>query len=77
MLSNSGVNGGYPAFVHSTALPVWLQGAGYRTAHVGKFLNGYGKEKGTATVVPQGWNDWQGLIDVNYYNYRLNDNGRW
>lgn len=75
VLSNTGVNGGYPAFDNSTALPVWLQGAGYRTAHVGKFLNGYGKAKGTATVVPQGWNDWQGQIDINYYNYRLNDNG--
>ena len=30
------------AFSHNIA--TWLQGAGYRTIHVGKFLNGYGDE---------------------------------
>ena len=33
---------GYPGLVDKgNVLPVWLQRAGYRTIHVGKFLNGY------------------------------------
>ena len=35
-------DGGYGRFDKSNALPVWLQRAGYHTAHLGKFLNGYG-----------------------------------
>ncbi len=41
-------NGGYfgfsfrAAYTHNIA--TWLQGAGYRTIHIGKFLNGYGDE---------------------------------
>ena len=46
-------NGGYHGFVNTGAythnLATWLQGAGYRTIHVGKFLNGYG-EPPTATT---------------------------
>ena len=41
-------NGGYFGFSFRAAythnLATWLQGAGYRTIHVGKFLNGYGDE---------------------------------
>ena len=73
VLSNGGAFGGYQAFDASTALPVWLQGAGYRTIHLGKYLNGYGQED--PTEVPPGWDDWQGLVDPSYYDYRLNDNG--
>ncbi len=35
--------GGYYALDHNNTLPVWLQKAGYRTAHIGKYLNGYGQ----------------------------------
>ena len=41
-------NGGYTGFAFRGAythnLATWLQGAGYRTIHIGKFLNGYGDE---------------------------------
>ena len=41
-------NGGYTGFkarqAYSHNLATWLQGAGYRTIHIGKFLNGYGDE---------------------------------
>ena len=40
-------------------LPVWLEDAGYATAHVGKFLNGYGKDRDPD--VPNGWTEWFGL----------------
>jgi arylsulfatase A-like enzyme len=33
--------GGYGRFDHSNALPVWLERAGYATAHIGKYMNGY------------------------------------
>src|SRR3989338_10466259 len=63
-------NGGYGK-LHPTAgntLPVWLQNAGYFTAHVGKYMNGYGSEiKGK--VKPPGWNTWRGLIDPYTYEY--------
>jgi N-acetylglucosamine-6-sulfatase len=58
--------GGYGKLDQRDYLPVWLQDAGYATAHIGKFLNGYGKEKGTP-MRPRGWTDWQGLVDMTTY----------
>jgi arylsulfatase A-like enzyme len=40
--SNTLTNGGVLAFDDDDTLATWLQAAGYRTAHVGKYLNGYG-----------------------------------
>src|ERR671933_364780 len=34
--------GGFAKLDNSNTLPVWLHDAGYRTIHVGKYLNGYG-----------------------------------
>lgn len=58
--------GGYGRLNQRSYLPVWLEDAGYATAHIGKFLNGYGKEPGTP-MRPRGWTDWQGLIDQSTY----------
>lgn len=64
--------------VEASSLPVWLQAAGYDTAHVGKYLNGYGDDGNPQ--VPPGWDEWYGQIsdfdpaEVGgrlYYNYRL------
>lgn len=71
-------NGGYIALDHTNTLPVWLQNAGYFTAHIGKYLNGYGTQVPPETV-PPGWSDWNGLVDrftYMYYGYRFNENGR-
>ena len=60
----------------SNWLPNWLQGAGYRTVHVGKFLNHYGLDD--PTEVPPGWDEWYGTIDpttYRYYGYTVNENG--
>jgi arylsulfatase A-like enzyme len=57
-------------------LPSWLQTAGYRTVHVGKFLNHYGLDD--PTEVPPGWDEWYGTIDpttYRYYGYTVNENG--
>ncbi len=78
-------NGGFFGFSYRAAmthnLPVWLQQAGYRTIHLGKFLNGYGdKPYDEGKIVPPGWNAWHTVIkaDTNhyYYGYDLNNNGR-
>jgi N-acetylglucosamine-6-sulfatase len=53
--------GGYPRFDRDNALPVWLEDAGYATAHIGKYLNGYGSE--LPADVPPGWTEWYGAVD--------------
>jgi arylsulfatase A-like enzyme len=78
-------NGGYFGFSFRAAathnLATWLQGAGYRTIHVGKFLNGYGDEPyDNGTAVPPGWSAWHTVLraDTNhyFYGYSLNNNGQ-
>ena len=62
----------------SNVLPVWLQRAGYRTALVGKWLNGYGARDAHGEV-PAGFDIWRGLLDVSaydYYNFVMNLNGK-
>ena len=77
-------NGGYTgfksrgAFTHNLA--TWLQGAGYRTIHIGKFLNGYGDAPfDSGTDVPPGWSSWHTVENADthhyFYGYSLNDNG--
>jgi arylsulfatase A-like enzyme len=71
---NSGPNGGFANFDDSSTIATWLQAAGYRTGHVGKYLNGYNN----AAYVPPGWDDWQGLTDPStycMYGYTVSDNG--
>ncbi len=77
-------NGGYFGFSVRAAnthnIATWLQGAGYRTIHVGKFLNGYGDEPyDNGTAVPPGWSAWHTLLkadtDHYFYGYTLNNNG--
>jgi N-acetylglucosamine-6-sulfatase len=75
---NVGPTGGYHVFHHKkTTVPVALENAGYRTIHIGKYLNGYGRKN--PTVVPPGWTDWNGSIDPStyrYYGFTLNENGQ-
>jgi arylsulfatase A-like enzyme len=68
---------GYPAFVDpGNVLPVWLQRAGYTTAHLGKFLNGYEKSVGPITTVAPGWDEWATLLKPRrFLDYELQVNG--
>jgi N-acetylglucosamine-6-sulfatase len=77
-------NGGYFGFSFRAAasnnLATWLQGAGYRTIHIGKFLNGYGDEPyDNGTSVPPGWSAWHTVLKADtehlFYGYKLNNNG--
>jgi arylsulfatase A-like enzyme len=58
--SQSVPDGGWKAFRaagnESRTLAVWLQAAGYRTALIGKYLNGY--SGADATHIPEGWTRW-------------------
>jgi arylsulfatase A-like enzyme len=77
-------NGGYTGFkarqAYTHNIATWLQGAGYRTIHIGKFLNGYGDEPfDSGTDVPPGWSAWHSVLNADthhyFYGYTLNDNG--
>jgi arylsulfatase A-like enzyme len=61
--------------LEADSVAVWLQTAGYRTAFVGKYLNGY-EEEGPG-VVPPGWTDWHGVASggIAYDGFMLSDNG--
>ena len=81
VLSNEPPDGGVDAFDDSDALPVWLHAAGYSTAYVGKYLNGYGWPAldNDPTEVPAGWDQWIALTDhteYQMYGYTLNVNGQ-
>jgi N-acetylglucosamine-6-sulfatase len=64
----------------ANTLPVWLERAGYVTAHVGKYLNRYKASVDDPADNPPGWDEWHTVLDpartfVRYYGYRLVDNG--
>src|SRR4051794_33528871 len=52
---------------------VWLKAAGYKTALVGKYMNGYTG----STRIPPGWDYWIAYSGGTglYYNYKVNENG--
>lgn len=69
--------GGYGIYrdsgLESDSLPVWLKAAGYRTAFMGKYTNGYGPGW---TSAPPGWDDWLGTTEPQAYrNFTYNENG--
>ena len=58
-------------------LPAWLRRAGYRTIHVGKYLNLYRKARGPESRPAPGWDRWQTIQEpVDYYDYDFSVNGR-
>jgi N-acetylglucosamine-6-sulfatase len=67
VLGNKPPSGGFTKLDTSNWLPLWLQAAGYRTMHVGKFLNGYGRDAPAA--VPPGFSDWHGTVDPSTYSF--------
>jgi N-acetylglucosamine-6-sulfatase len=87
---NFGSEGGFQAFhrrgEEQHTFAVALQRAGYRTALMGKYLNGYAQAAGhvadgaasdvPASYVPPGWNEWD-VAGWGYpeFNYKLNENG--
>lgn len=63
----------YSALDATNTVATWLRGAGYQTAFVGKYLNGYGSVK--PVVVPPGWVEWHASVSGGNYLYtRLREN---
>jgi N-acetylglucosamine-6-sulfatase len=76
VITNTPPLGGFTRLDTTNWLPLWLQAAGYRTMHVGKFLNGYGRD--APPSVPPGFSDWHGTVDpstYSYYDYTVFENG--
>jgi arylsulfatase A-like enzyme len=75
--SNRPPYGGFVAFDDSVTIATQLQGAGYTTGHVGKYLNGY-----YGTYEPPGWDRWFAFSGTApyrqrelYYDYFVNEDG--
>jgi len=78
VFTNVEPDGGYGVFLkqgnESHTFAVALQRNGYKTAMLGKYLNGYIPAR---SGVPQGWNEWDVAGDgYPEFNYNLNQNGR-
>jgi N-acetylglucosamine-6-sulfatase len=60
----------------SNTLPVWLQEVGYRTMHVGRYLNFYEPVTAPHEVAP-GWDEWRTITaGSDYFDYELEVNGK-
>jgi N-acetylglucosamine-6-sulfatase len=68
---------GYPSLVNKpSTLPAWLHAAGYRTAHIGKFLNGYDAFTEKLGKPAPGWSTWDTMVKpFGYYDYKLSLDG--
>src|SRR5262245_20190434 len=74
VFDNQPPDGGYRKLRGAQTLPVWLRDAGYKTVHIGKYLNGYGKDD--PLEVPTGWEYWHGLVSAyRMWGYSINHNG--
>jgi arylsulfatase A-like enzyme len=73
---NDQPGGGFEEFrqqgLERGSMPTALSNAGYRTALVGKYMNGYGAHAG---YVPPGWSRWYAATTLEYFNYELSENG--
>jgi arylsulfatase A-like enzyme len=82
VLTNKGTQGGfetaYALGLEQSTVATWLHDAGYRTALIGKYLNGYPNGVSVA-YVPPGWDQWDSPSQGSPYsefNYTLNENGQ-
>jgi N-acetylglucosamine-6-sulfatase len=84
IFTNGGADGGFAVF-HSRGeeldtYATRLRSHGYRTALMGKYLNGYTPQRrvdGRPLYIPPGWSEWD--VGGNAYpefDYNLNENGR-
>jgi arylsulfatase A-like enzyme len=80
VLRNTGENAGYRTFraFNGETVATALRRAGYQTALIGKFMNGYPASDEPADRLPEGWDTWIAGADHAAYtgeNYELNENG--
>jgi arylsulfatase A-like enzyme len=69
---------GYPDFDETSTVATWLDGAGYRTGLIGKYLGGYSES--LVAHVPPGWDRWFTFVSANgnggYFDYSVSDDGK-
>ena len=83
--TNGGRDGGFYAFhtygLEEETFATRLKSAGYTTALMGKYLNGYTPTlsvDGETLYIPPGWDEWDvGGKGYANFNYGLNENGRY
>jgi N-acetylglucosamine-6-sulfatase len=82
VFTNFPPDGGFERFEaqghEEKTLATALHDAGYRTALVGKYLNGYPR-KDDLTHIPPGWDEWVSPVKGSAYaayRYTVNDNGK-
>ena len=80
-LRNRPPHGGFEQFNllenEASTVATWLQSAGYQTAFMGKYMNGY-PWKDAKRYIPAGWSEWiSAVVGKPYYgfNYTFNENG--
>ena len=76
--NNEGPYSPFVAFDDRSTVATWLEGAGYRTALIGKYFNAYTESR--AAYVPPGWNRWVAFATTDvgggrYYDYGLSLDG--
>jgi arylsulfatase A-like enzyme len=81
IFSNAPPTGGFETFYangsEAQTMAVWLQNAGYHTALLGKYLNGY-PDTAPPAYIPPGWSEWYSPTagdPYSEYNYTMNENG--
>ena len=82
IIANQPPRGGFERFhemgEEKSTIAVWLQEAGYRTALMGKYLNGYPNTV-EPEYIPPGWDEWYSPVKgapYRQYKYTLNENGK-
>lgn len=76
--TGGGFYGMHAKELERSTIAVWLKDAGYRTALLGKYLNGY-PEGAEENYIPPGWSYWLSPNKGHFqsqYNYSLNENGK-
>ena len=77
VFGNSGAFGGFDAFTSrgndESTIATDLASDGYRTALVGKYLNGYRSE--SFRYIPPGWSRWFAVGTGSYFDYEASDQG--
>lgn len=81
IFSNGAPDGGfgkvYADSLESSTVATWLRAGGYKTALIGKYLNGY-PLSGAPHYIPAGWSEWYAPnagTPYAQFNYSLNENG--
>ena len=81
IFTNGAPDGGFAKFhgdgLESSTVATWLRSSGYKTALIGKYMNGYPLTS-ARHYVPPGWTEWyapNGGTPYAQFNYSLNENG--